>query len=59
MKEVFSMCSVDSNNDVPEAERKEIARSVAAWVLESLDNASALKGPEGGDPKGSCRSCCG
>ena len=46
-------------DDVPEDERKEVAQSVAAWVLASLDNASAQKGPEGADPKGSCSSCSG
>lgn len=46
-------------DDVPEAERKEVAQSVANWVLESLGNASARMGSEGGDPKGSCSSCCG
>jgi uncharacterized metal-binding protein len=46
-------------DDVPEAERREVAQSVAAWVLKSLENASAQNGPEAGDSKGSCSSCCG
>ena len=45
-------------DDVPEAERKEVAQSVAAWVLESLDNPSGRNPSEVCGTESSCGSCC-
>lgn len=46
-------------NDVPEDERKEVAQSVAAWVLESLSNTSAKSESSCDEPDNSCSSCGG
>lgn len=46
-------------DDVPEDERKEVAQSVAAWVLENLDDTSRRSDAPCGDTQGSCSSCCG
>ena len=46
-------------DDVPEDERKEVARSVAAWVLESLDSVSGRKASEASVPEAPHSSCCG
>ena len=45
--------------DVPEAERKEVAQSVAAWVLESLNAPSAGQTCSQAATDSQCGSCCG
>jgi uncharacterized metal-binding protein len=45
--------------DVPEAERKEVAQSVADWVLSSLQNPTALKSAQCSQKQSSCSPCCG
>lgn len=56
-------------NDVPEAERREVARSVADWVLSSLDNPcgkgasscvqASAQGNACGQASGQSTGCCG
>lgn len=45
--------------DVPEKERKEVAQTVAAWVLASLENPADDKTSACADSTDSCASCCG
>ena len=44
-------------DDVPEDERKEVAQSVAVWVLDSLNNNLAHKVSSCGGSKDSCNPC--
>ncbi|MBW1753025.1 MAG: hypothetical protein JRJ46_07950 [Deltaproteobacteria bacterium] len=45
-------------DDVPEEERKEVARSVSGWVMENLNNASTGIESECAAP-GAKGGCCG
>jgi uncharacterized metal-binding protein len=45
--------------DVPEKERKEVAQSVADWVLESLESLSEGKAASHVQSEGQCSGCCG
>ena len=45
--------------DVPEEERKEVAQSVADWVVASLENMSAENGDDLILPDTECKQCCG
>jgi hypothetical protein len=47
------------SEDVPEQERKEVARSVADWVLDSLERRSAGQTAATESPVGQCSGCCG
>ena len=47
------------SDDVPEDERKAVAQSVAAWVLESLNTPSVQKASSGDGSEGLCGSCHG
>ena len=47
-------------DDVPEVERKEVAQSVANWVLESLNGSVAQHGTVSSETKdGKSSGCCG
>ena len=46
-------------DEVPEVERKEVAQSVADWVLESLNNPSGKKGSPCVGASSTCSPCCG
>ena len=46
-------------DDVPEGERKEVAQSVADWVMDSLNNPSVGKASSCGDSNYLCSPCCG
>ena len=45
--------------DVPEEERKEVAQSVADWVLDSLSDPSARNASSCGESNGVCSASCG
>lgn len=45
--------------DVPEKERKEVAQSVADWVVDSLQNMPAGKAVAPAQSEGQCKGCCG
>jgi uncharacterized metal-binding protein len=45
-------------DDVPEDERKEVAQSVADWVLDRLNNPSAERESSCEDAKDLCNPCC-
>lgn len=45
--------------DVPEKERKEVAQSVADWVIASLENMSAGSGVDPIRSENQCGQCCG
>lgn len=46
-------------DDVPEAERRDVARSVADWVVDSLDNPSARAASPCGKSSDPRSTCCG
>ena len=46
-------------DDVPEAERKAVAQSVATWVLESLKNPSVAASSSCGSTQATSGACCG
>ncbi|MGB5616483.1 MAG: putative zinc-binding protein [Desulfobacterales bacterium] len=46
-------------DDVPEDERKEVAQSVADWVMDSLNNPSVGRASSCGDSNDLCSPCCG
>ena len=45
-------------DDVPEKERKEVAQSVADWVVDSLDNMSPAGGVSTVRSENRCGQCC-
>jgi hypothetical protein len=45
-------------DDVPEEERKEVAQSVADWVMDSLHNSSAGSVSSSVEPGDHCTACC-
>jgi hypothetical protein len=45
--------------DVPEEERKEVAQSVADWVMDSLNNPSARSASSCGSSSDLCSASCG
>jgi len=45
--------------DVPETERKEVAQSVADWVIDSLENMSPGRGVAPTRSENQCGQCCG
>ena len=47
------------SEDVPEKERKEVAQSVADWVIDSLENFSAGRAAPTIHPDDQCAGCCG
>ncbi len=46
-------------DDVPEEERKEVAQSVAGWVLDSLNNPSPVIASPCAESSDSCSQCSG
>ena len=46
-------------DDVPEDERKEVAQSVAEWVMDGLNNPSVEQLTACGGANRSCSPCCG
>ncbi|MBC8433720.1 MAG: hypothetical protein H8D96_17560 [Desulfobacterales bacterium] len=46
-------------DDVPEEERKEVAQSVADWVMDSLNNPSAKSASSCATPDDKRSGCCG
>jgi len=45
--------------DVPEKERKEVAQSVADWILDSLENSSFESAISPNHTDDQCKECCG
>lgn len=45
--------------DVPERERKEVAQSVADWILDKLENPQSESASSPPHPDDHCEGCCG
>jgi len=45
--------------DVPEEERKEVAKSVANWIIDSINNPSTESASSCGNLNVQCSACCG